>query len=266
MGEQTDKNRRRKAAIVTVVFHAIALILFLMFGLKEPNPPLEEQGASIEFGWDEAAAGDAVANIEENQPQPEPVKNESPEETVKESPAEEVASDENSEIAVPDAKEKPEAKPKDPKPEPKPKPVEKPKPTVSDQLSNALESLNQPAGGGSQGDKEGKGDQGNPEGTTGNGALGGGSGSWQLDGRSMLGGYGTKITDTREEGIVVLNIWVDRNGKVTKVQPNLSQSNTTSQYLINMAKNDVLNNFRYNGDPSASIEQRGIVRYDFKLK
>ncbi len=266
MAEQTDKNRKRKAAIVTVVFHAIAILLFLIYGLKEPNPPLEEQGASIEFGWDDAAAGDAVADIEETQPQPNPVKNESPEETVKESPAEEVASDENSDVAIPDAKEKPETKPKDPKPEPKPKPVEKPKPTVSDQLSNALESLNQPAGGGSQGDKEGKGDQGNPEGTTGNGALGGGSGSWQLDGRSMIGGYGTKITDTKEEGIVVLNIWVDRNGKVTKVQPNLRESNTTSQYLINMAKNDVLNNFRYNGDPSASIEQRGIVRYDFKLK
>lgn len=266
MADQTDKNRRRKAVIVTVVFHVIALILFLIFGLKEPVPLPEQQGASIEFGWDQAAAGDAVADIEETQPQPEQVKNESPEETVEESPAEEVASDINSDVAVPDAKDKPETKPKDPKPEPKPKPVEKPKPTVSDQLSNALESLNKPAGGGSQGDKEGTGDQGNPNGTSGKGALGGGSGSWQLDGRSMLGGYGTKISDTKEEGIVVLNIWVDRTGKVTKVQPNLRESNTTSQYLINMAKNDVLNNFKFNGDPSASIEQRGKVRYVFQLK
>ena len=82
----------------------------------------------------------------------------------------------------------------------------------------------------------------------------------------MMPGYGTKIRDTKEEGIVVLNIWVDRNGKVTKVQPNLRESNTTSQYLINLAKNDVLNNFRFNGDPSAAISQRGKVRYVFQLK
>ncbi len=265
MATQTDKNRKRKAAIVTVIFHVVAILLFIFFGLKEPNPPLEQQGASIEFGWDEAASGDAVADIQETQPVQEQVHQENQQEVVEESPVDEVATDESSEIAVPKEKDKPKPKPKDPKPDPKP--VEKPKPTISNELSNALESLNNPSGGGSQGTSEtGTGDQGNPQGTSGNGALGGGSGSWSLDGRSMLGGYGTKITDTKEEGIVVLNIWVDRNGKVTKVQPNLRESNTTSQYLINLAKNDVLNNFKFNGDPNASIEQRGKVRYDFRLK
>lgn len=267
MAVETDKNRKRKAAIVTVIFHVVAILLFLFFGLKEPNPPLEEQGASIEFGWDEAASGDAVADIQDNQPVQEQVQEEQPiEEVVEESPVDEVVTDESSDVAVPDKKDEPKPKPKDPKPDPKP--VEKPKPQITDKLSNALESLSNPSsGGGSQGDdKEGEGDKGNPQGTSGNGALGGGSGSWSLDGRSMLGGYGTKINDTKEEGIVVLNIWVDRNGKVTKVQPNLRESNTTSQYLINLAKNDVLNNFKFNGDPSASIEQRGKVRYDFRLK
>jgi hypothetical protein len=50
------------------------------------------------------------------------------------------------------------------------------------------------------------------------------------------------------------------------VQPNLRESNTTSQYLINLAKNDVLNNFKFNGDPDAAISQRGKVRYVFQLK
>lgn len=174
---------------------------------------------------------------------------------------EEVASDEASDIAVPTEKES------QPEPE-ETEPVEEEpvKPQITDQLSDALNALSQPSGGGSQGDTEGDGDQGNPEGTDGKGALGGGSGSWQLDGRSMLGGYGTKINDTKEEGTVVLNIWVDQNGKVTKVQPNLRESNTTSQYLINLAKNDVLKNFKFNGDPGAAISQRGKVRYVFKLQ
>lgn len=268
MAEQSDKNRKRKAAVVTLIFHVIAVILFFIFGLKEPVPLPEEKGASIEFGWDEAAAGEAVADIQDPQPQPQQVQEQTPQETAEESPTEDVATDESSDIAVPESEEEVETKPEnpEPKPEPQPKAEEEPEPTVSDELSNALESLNQPSGGGSQGNSKGEGDEGDPKGTSGNGALGGGSGSWQLDGRSMLGGYGTKIKDTKEMGIVVLNIWVNRSGKVTKVQPNLRESNTTSQYLINLAKNDVLKNFRFNGDPSASVEQRGKVRYVFKLK
>ena len=87
MAVETDKNRKRKAAIVTVIFHVVAILLFIFFGLKEPNPPLEEQGASIEFGWDEAASGDAVADIMENEPVQEQVQQEQPiEEVVQESP------------------------------------------------------------------------------------------------------------------------------------------------------------------------------------
>lgn len=269
MADQTEKNRKRKAILVTVIFHAIAIILFFFFGLKQPNPLPEEQGASIEFGWDEAASGDFVADVQTPDPTPQEAQEQTPEpESVEETPVDEVVTDEASEIAVPKVEEKPKPKPKPKDPKPTPKPVEEPKPTINDKLKGALESLSNPTsgGGGSQGDKTGEGDQGDPKGTTGNGALGGGSGSWQLDGRSMLPGYGTKIKTTTQEGIVVLNIWVDRNGKVTKVQPNLRESNTTSQYLINLATNDVLNNFKYNGDPKASIEQRGKVRYDFRLK
>lgn len=269
MADQTEKNRKRKAIIVTVAFHAIAIVLFLIFGLTQPNPLPEEQGASIEFGWDDAASGNFVADVQTPDPAPQQAQEQTPQpETVEETPVDDVVTDETSEIAIPKVEEKPKPKPKPKDPQPDPKPVEEPKPTIDDKLKGALESLKNSSegGGGSKGDQEGEGVQGDPKGTTGSGALGGGSGSWQLDGRSMLPGYGTKIKTTTEEGIVTLNIWVDRNGKVTKVQPNLRESNTTSQYLINLATNDVLNNFKYNGDPKASIEQRGKVRYDFRLK
>ncbi len=260
--QEAEKKRKRVALIVTAVFHAVALLLFIFFGLKQPVPLPEDQGASVEFGWEESAGGDAIAQVENTEPVEEINQTPATEEVVEEVVEEEVATDEESDVAVPEEKEQPE--PKEEKTEEKP--VEEPKPTLDDRLQNALNSMNSPSEtGGSQGDDQGPGDQGNPSGTDGKGVLGGGSGSWQLDGRSMMPGYGTKIRDTREEGIVVLNIWVDQSGKVTKVAPNLRESNTTSQYLINLAKKDVLNNFRFNGDPSAAVSQRGKVRYVFKL-
>lgn len=266
MANSEEKKRRLKAILVTAGFHLLALIFFLLFGLTQPVPLPEDAGASVEFGWEEDAGGPDIVSptppVEEIQPEVVPETT-----PVEDDPVEEVAEETESDIAVPEAKEeKPKPVEEEKKPE-EPKPKPKPKPTISDELSQALESLNQTSSpGDGQGDSQGSGDQGSPDGNEGQGVLGGGSGSWELDGRSMLPGYGTKIRDTKEEGIVVLNIWVDRNGKVTKVQPNLRESNTTSRYLINLAKNDVLNNFRFNGDPSASISQRGKVRYVFQLK
>lgn len=270
---ESDKRKRRtKALVITIAFHAVALLLFLIFGLTQPVPLPKDAGASVEFGWDEQSGADIAVPTATSKPIPQPTEQAeptpSPEDVV-----DEVAKEDESDISVPEPKKpepKKEEKPKKPAEE-KPavkeeKPVEKqPEPTLDDRLSEALGSLGKGSGEG-QGDNEGPGKQGDPRGSDGKGVLGGGSGSWELSGRSMMPGYGTKISDTKEEGIVTLNIWVDRQGKVTKVQPNLRESNTTSQYLINLAKNDVLNNFRFNGDPGAAIEQKGKVRYVFQLK
>jgi len=264
MDNSEEKKRRVKAIIVTIGFHLAALIFFFLFGLTQPVPLPEDAGASVEFGWEEDAGGPDIVSptppVKETQTETQPETT-----PVEEDPVEEVAQESESEIAVPKPQEEKPKPVQEEKEETKPKP--EPKPTISNELSEALESLNQTSTPGSgQGQTQGSGDQGSPDGDEGQGVLGGGSGSWQLDGRSMMPGYGTKIRDTKEEGIVVLNIWVDRNGKVTKVQPNLRESNTTSQYLINLAKNDVLNNFKFNGDPSAAISQRGKVRYVFRLQ
>ena len=260
---QEEKKRKTKALIFTIAFHVIALIFFLIYGLTQPVPIPDDAGASVEFGWEEDAGGPDIVSPTQPVEEVQEVEETMPE--VTEDPVEEVVQETESDIAVPEAQEqKPEPVEEEKEPE-QPKP--EPKPTISDQLSDALESLNEtPSQGSGQGETIGSGDQGSPNGTDGQGTLGGGSGSWQLDGRKMLPGYGTKIRDTKEEGIVVLNIKVDRNGKVTDVTPNLRESNTTSQYLINLAKNDVLNNFRFNGDPEAAFSQRGKVRYVFQLQ
>lgn len=267
--EQTEKNRKQKAALVTISFHVVAILLSLYFGLKQPYPLPEERGASIEFGWDQPASGNIAADIQSTQPAPtQAPQTPSPAEPVEEQPEEEVATDDESDIAVPKEEEKPKPKPKPEKPKPQPE-EEKPAPQLDNRLRGALESLSNPSGGGgSKGSAEtGTGQQGKPQGgPLPGGTFGDGSGSWSLEGRSLQPGFGSKITTTDEEGIVVLNIRVNRNGVVTQAQPNLVESTTTSQKLINLAKDDVMKNFKWNEAPNAAIEQRGKIRYEFKLK
>ena len=268
-----DKNKRR-AAIITLILHIVLVVLFFIFGLTEPRPLPQDAGASVEFGWEQEAGGPTITETPSTQqPKPQPT---TPQQQPQEETVEETATEESSDIAVPDEKQEEESEPEETEQEQQtqettqqeePKEEEPEEQQVSDKLNDALNQAWESDGeGDGQGDSQGSGNQGNPDGTDGKGVLGGGSGSWQLSGRSMLPGYGTKIRDTEEEGVVVLNIWVDRSGNVTRVAPNLKESTTTSQYLFNLAKNDVLSNFRFNSDPSANVEQRGKVRYIFELE
>ena len=197
--QEEEKKRKRIAAIVTITFHVVALILFLIFGLTQPVPLPEDQGASVEFGWDDSGDGEAIAQTEITQPVQEIAESTPVQEVTEEVVEEEVVTDEESEVAVPEQKE--EVKPQEEAEQEEP--VEEPEPELDDRLKNALNSINSPNNiGSSKGEDGDSGNQGNPSGTNGKGVLGGGSGSWQLDGRSMMPGYGTKIRDTKEEGIV----------------------------------------------------------------
>ena len=152
----------------------------------------------------------------------------------------------------------PEPVPTDPEPN-----DPEPEPTISDDLSRALEETwSTPAGGGNQGDTEGPGNQGSPDGAPGKGALGGGQGDWELAGRSLVSGY--SIKDTKEEGVVVLDITVDRQGNVltAKWSP---QSNTTSTYLTNKAIH-AAKRYKFSPKSNAAIEQRGKIRFIFQLQ
>ena len=272
--EPDKRKRRNKALVITIVFHAVVLLLFLYFGLTQPVPIPKDAGASVEFGWDAQSGADIAVPAPQSQPIPQPSEQTEPTPST-EDEIDDVAQEEESDIAVPEPKKpepKKEEKPKKPVEEKTPvkeeKPVEKePEPTVDPRLSDALGSLGKGTGDG-QGDNEGPGKQGDPRGTDGKGALGGGSGSWELSGRSLLPGFGTKITDTKEEGKLAMEIWVDQHGKVTRVKADLTDPYTTvtSTYLINLAKSDIIKNFRYNIDPNAAIEQKGKIYYNFKLK
>lgn len=249
--ELIQNKDKRTGLIGTIIFHIILLILFFIFGLETPVPIPEDRGATIEFGWSNTGSGVTESQVQTPittpEEQPTPTNTSQPVTAVEE----EAVTQTESEISAPDISE--ETSEPDPEPEP----------TISDDLSRALEETwSTPAGGGNQGDTEGPGNQGSPDGAPGKGALGGGQGDWELAGRSLVSGY--SIKDTKEEGVVVLDITVDRQGNVltAKWSP---QSNTTSTYLTNKAIH-AAKRYKFSPKSNAAIEQRGKIRFIFQLQ
>jgi periplasmic protein TonB len=247
------QNRNKRAGLIgTILFHIILFLLFLYFGLKTPVPIPEDRGATIEFGWSTTGSGEVETKVES------PVQNQEQETVSKtttqvEEMEEAAVTQTESAVSVPKETSKP-----------KPKEVVKdPEPTISKDLSKALDNVwSTPAGGGSQGTSGGAGNEGSPDGAIGKGVLGGGQGEWELSGRGLVSGH--SIKDTKEDGIVVLDIKVDRQGNVLAATYS-PLSNTTSQYLVNKARTAALQ-YKFSPSSSAAIEQQGRIRFIFQLK
>jgi outer membrane biosynthesis protein TonB len=252
---------RRTGMIGTIIFHVLLTILFLFFGLQQPDPLPRETGIEIamaDFGTSLTGSGNTeTPNPGRQQATAAPV----PE--TRDTP-EEVATDELSEVVI----AKPET-PKKPKPEttPKPKPVpEKPKePTIDNKLAEALNTWGQKGGGGGQGQSSEPGNEGIPSGTPGGvvSSMSGEGWSVTLGGRGLV--KGPNITDRpniERRSVVVVNIMVDREGKVINVSDNLSKSNTTSQVLFNIAKK-AARQATFTAKPDGPPEQRGEMTFIF---
>jgi hypothetical protein len=243
---QQQQNDRRTGIISTVVLHVLLVLLFLFFGLSQPNPLPEEMGIELAF---EDAGG-----LTGGSPDPTPG---SPQETATpvtapETP-EEVATDENSEVEV--------TKPVKPTPKPTPKPAEpkppKPNPNAlfNPSTNPSTNPTTGPPGGGPPGEKPGEGGVGNFHGKGFEG---------KLAGRGLMRGPSISEKPT-EGGKVALDIFVDRTGKVTRVAFNLDRSTTTSQVLFNLAKKAALQ-CTFSAKPDGAAEQKGEMTFVFILE
>lgn len=90
-----------------------------------------------------------------------------------------------------------------------------------------------------------------------------GDGDFVLEGRSMVSR--PKIEeDIFEEGKVVVDIWVDQNGAVTRVSVNAAQTNTNSKKLRDIALKNA-KKIKFSPNPNAAVEQKGLYIYKFIL-
>lgn len=120
-----------------------------------------------------------------------------------------------------------------------------------------------------QGNTYGSGNQGSPDGTPGANqyGLGGGAGkgiSFSLAGRNARS-LPKPAFPGNEAGIVVVEVTVDKFGKVTKALPGIKGSNTVDTDLLEAAKKAALA-ASFNTDPTAPAFQKGTITYHFILQ
>ena len=272
--EFLNTKHKRKSFVITTSILLLVLLLIFNFGMTYLDPP-EEYGLAINFGDSNFGKGDPVQfsqksntkQVEEKQEVVEEVK-ETPKEVVKEDIITDDASKDVPVVEKEETKKTPvkeEIKKEEPKEKPKPKPSKE----ATDALNNLLK------GNSNDGKSKGEGDD-NIEGVKGKengdansskyyGNIGSGSdGNYNLAGRNATSKPIVK-PDCQEEGKVVVQIEVDKNGKVINAIPGIKGSTNTAECLRKAAKEAALKT-TWEPDKNALPIQKGFIIYNFSLK
>ena len=268
-----NTKHKRKSAVITALILMFLIFGILNYGLKYLDPP-EEYGLAINFGDSDVGSGEPIENAKKALT-PEVVEKEEVVEEVKVTPneiiKEEVLTDDTSkEITVVEKKEVKKVPVKEVVKKEAPKETPKPKP--SKETTDALNSLLN--GNSSDGNPKGEGDD-KKEGVKGNengdpnsnkyyGNEGTGSGgNYNLAGRKALS-KPIEQPDCQEEGIVVVRITVDKNGKVISAVAGVKGSTNNVLCLLEPAKEAALKT-TWNADENAPANQIGTIIYKFTL-
>ncbi len=290
--EPLTKERKQGLAISALV-HVILAVLIIIITFRVNIPEPTEEGLLVNFGFDET--GDGLF-----EPAPQPVSPPPPppstgdigaddalltqefEEAIevkkKEPSAEEVKrqAEERAAKIIADAKRREEA-------EAERKRIEKEEADRRkreedqkriDQANARAQSAFGNAGntgttGTSEGIAGGKGNQGVETGTVGapNYGPGGGPGqglpSYVLGGRKNLS-LPKPEYDYQEGGVVVVEVTVDREGKVIDAVAGVKGSSTLDGYLLKVAREAAMK-AKFDRKPDAPVIQKGTITYIFKL-
>lgn len=260
------EREKREGLIGTILFHIILIALFLFYGLTH-TVPIPEQGLTVNFGTSDMGSGDNQPEVtqSESDPQPDPVESVVP--PVDAQPAEstpDVATQD-----VQDAIEVPKTKTPEEIEAEKAAEAEAKKKAEQEEQRKRMEAiankLNNPsASGGGDGPDDQPGDKGQTDG----GPDGAYSGGGQGDGNYSLGGRAalTKpkpVYNCQEEGKVVVDIKVDRNGKV--VYASIGKGTTNTAECLTQKALQAAYKTKWQPKNGAPIEQRGKITYDFQI-
>lgn len=224
------KNQRQAAAVTALLFLLGVAGCFFITAFTISNPPPGEQFVAVGFaslGESERASGDAESEapseVVEEAVQPtesESISQESPAETP-------IITQSMSEVSVPT-----EPISADKKPEP-----EEPERTVTSALSNALSSLPSSGGGGSSGESDqGVGNEGAETGKIdGKGVVSGDDGDWALEGGGNRIGKPVLDEKPQQEGVIRVNIIVDKSGAVVSATFDRLNSTFAESYHVELA-------------------------------
>jgi TonB family protein len=255
------KKDKFKGIAGTVLFHAALLVLLIFLGFSTLLPLPGEGGVEVNIGVSEEGQGEVQPETpprveEEITPPPASKDNE-----------EEVVTQDTEESPIVEKPSQDKTKKKKVK-ESEVKEVVKEEPKVNPAAMYKGKS-SQTNGSTGEGITQTPGDQGNPNGTpdsdnyTGTGGSGGGL-SFSLSGRSPK--YLPKPSSLfKENGTVVVQIDVDKYGKVIKALAIDKGSNTTDATLRSLAE-QAARQAIFNANPDAADVQRGTITYHFVVK
>lgn len=229
-----------KGIVGTVLFHALVLVCFIFFGFTTPLPLPEEEGVEVNLGYSDEGMGD----IEPVNPKSEQTVNNNSgsneNENITQNTEESVSLNKNKNNNTQQQEEK----------------IDK---TIA-------YNKNKNTNGGSQGITGNPGNQGDPNGNP---------NSNNYNGNSPYGdGISFKLSDRKskslpkpnynlkEEGTVIVTIWVDKSGNVTKAQSGARGTTTTSTVLWKLAE-DAAKRSKFDTKPTAPEEQKGTITYNF---
>ncbi len=284
-------SEKRKGIAGTTLIHVVLFALLILVGFSVPPPPELEEGILVNFGTDETGFG----MIE---PSPPAVQ----EETSAPPPADASKIAKEDPLLTQNTEEAPEVKKVDPEAEKRRlergeaekvrraeleaerirkeqeeierKRIEAEKQRQADitnRTKNALaNSKNAGTSSTGEGVAGGQGNQGVPTGSVDSKNRGEGSGlgdkgiSYSLTGRGFQKLPLPKY-NYQGEGKVVVEISVDRSGKVVQAIPGMKGSTTLVDYLLRVAKEAALE-AHFDAKPDAPVVQKGTITYNFKLK
>lgn len=280
---QAEENKNKIISLgISLLIFTILLLFLIFYVIITPNPPFPEApggGGGIEFNIgnliegtgnvENNGVGDAVQVVESTEAIPTPQSNS----------AEEIVTSENGEdINITKTETKPNTTNQTVVIPVKPKVK-----TAAELLKEKFEKNKGNNGGGGDGNSGHEGNDGRPDGnpnTHGTGGTGGGEGGGDGPGKGPgkgpgNGGYGFSLSgrsimtppvlskDTKEEGKVVVEITVDKNGKVIKADPNGRGTTTSSPMLKAKARQAALTTtFNVSGEFE---EQKGTITIIFSF-
>lgn len=250
-----EKNFKKEALIGTIVFHTILLLLLLFFAFKTKLPLPEEIGVEVVFGGGGGGGGSSSNSRVTSTAPVSPTETLNPPITQNNQPV--VTQTAPSEVISPTTQTQK---------------VVKPEPVVDQRVTDFWGRRDQ---GNTQGTGSGTGSgQGSGEGQgTGSGkgsgdgsGVGSGSGdgsgpNFSLHGRSARYIPAPEYTEL-DQGRVVVDVWVDRNGNVTKAIAG-ARGTTTSNPSLWRKSQQVALNAKFSVNLDAPEEQKGTITYNF---
>jgi len=284
-------SEKGKGIAGTVIIHIAVLFLLIFLSFKIPPPPEFEEGILVNFGTDETGFGEI-----------EPSDASIPEETSPPPVKQAAVQSEEEPLLTQDTEDAPEVKKVDPEAERKKREKieadkkrraeleaerklkeeeekerkrieaeQKRQADIMNRTKNALaNSKNSGTTSTGEGVAGGAGNQGAANGSVDSKIRGEGSGtgtqgvSYSLQGRGSQSLPNPKY-DIQQEGRVVVEVSVDRDGRVTQAVPGVKGSTTLDADLLKVAKEAALQ-ARFEAKADAPMTQKGTITYNFILK